>query len=329
MRILIIHQGALGDFILSLPAIRSFRQTYPDSSIEIWGYPGILKLVEGRFYADTIASINQEGMPQLYSEHGTVPERLIEQFKRFDLIVLFGGEQHNTFVGNLHLHGVRAIYRISTFPKAGGNTHVIDHQLSQLSRLGLHTACSVPMLFPSGEDSRRAAEFFKDNKIVPGAFTVAMHMGSGSRKKAWPPGNFAQLTDKLVNRRGARVLVLSGPADAEGERDYRHLLSSDNTIALNNFPLSELPAILKRCAVFVGNDSGITHLAAAAGAPAVALFGPTDPKVWGPRGEHIAILGSPAECAPCSREKMQGCISQKCMEELSVEEVYDAIAKRG
>ena len=79
MHILIIHQGALGDFILSLPAIGAFRHAYPGSTIEIWGYTAILRLVEGRFYADAIASINRPGMSNLYSESASAPDALLNK----------------------------------------------------------------------------------------------------------------------------------------------------------------------------------------------------------------------------------------------------------
>ncbi len=327
MNILIIHQGALGDFILSLPAIGAFRHAYPGSTIEIWGYTDILRLVEGRFYADTIASINQLGMSNLYRERASVPDVLIERFRRFDLVVLFGGELHRTFADNLRTHGVSVLHRISTFPAEGGTTHVIDHQLSQLSGLDIPSAGTVPVLFPLDEDRRSARKFFADHAIETDAFTVALHMGSGSRKKAWPPGHFAGLATLLAARKSARVVVLTGPAETALQQDCGKLVSSGGCIMLDSHPLPELAAILNRCSVFVGNDSGITHLAAAAGVPVVSLFGPTNPRVWGPRGKHVTILGGGAACSPCSREMMQHCAHQTCLEHISVEEVYEAVVQ--
>jgi ADP-heptose:LPS heptosyltransferase len=111
------------------------------------------------------------------------------------------------------------------------------------------------------------------------------------------------------------------------EGDYFNDISSGSSIPLHHLPLDELAAILKQCDFYVGNDSGITHLAAAVGTPVVALFGPTDPRVWGTRGKHVSILHGKTDCSPCSREKMQVCPEQRCMETLSVEEVYLAVRK--
>jgi len=325
MHILIIHQGALGDFILSLPVIGAIRHSHPGSSIEIWGYPYILRLVEGRFYADAIASINQEGMSRLYSEQAAAPEGLVSRIRRFDLVILFGGELQGPFADNLRKYGVRTVYRISTFPGERGTIHVIDHQLSQLLEMGIPAAGDMPELFPSREDEQRARHFFDAHAIAPYDFTVAMHIGSGSRKKVWPPDRFAHLAETLVTRRSARIVVLTGPADAEMERAYRERTPSGTSIMLNCHPLPEIAAILKRCSIFVGNDSGITHLAAASGAPVIALFGPTDPQVWGPRGKAVTLLRGSAECSPCSRETMHICTYQKCLEEIAVEKVYEAV----
>jgi ADP-heptose:LPS heptosyltransferase len=242
-------------------------------------------------------------------------------------VILFGGELQGTFADNIRKHGGGAVYRISSFPKGDDITHIIDHQLSKLSEMGIPAAGAIPQLFPCREDEQHAQHFFDAHAITPDDFTVAMHIGSGSRKKAWPPDRFAQLAETLVTRRGARVVVLTGPADAELARAYRERTLSGTSIMLNCHPLSEIAAILKRCSVFVGNDSGITHLAAASGAPVVALFGPTDPRVWGPRGKAVALLRGRAQCSPCLRDTMQRCVHQMCMEEIAVEKVYEAVVK--
>ena len=108
------------------------------------------------------------------------------------------------------------------------------------------------------------------------------------------PGNFAQLSTYLLGNDRVHLIVPIGPADKEHAEDYCHRISSDRMLPVTNLSLTELAALLKRCMVCVGNDSGVTHMAAAVGTPVVALFGPTDPRVWGPRGNrvHIHLPGS-------------------------------------
>jgi ADP-heptose:LPS heptosyltransferase len=325
--ILIIHQGAIGDFILSLPAISSIRHNYPDASIEIWGYPHILKLVEERFYADMIYSVDQKGMAQFYSESAVLDAKLIERFRQFDFIIIFGQEGSKILLHNLEKIKVKEVYFINTFPQDSKYVHVIDYQMYQLSHLGYETPDKVPKLFPGEEDRKRAADFFQRKQLDDKSLIVAVHIGSGSRMKAWPPGCFAQLCEKLIKRDNARIILPIGPADKEITQEYFKLIDAENIFPINNLPLNDLAAILRKCNVYIGNDSGIAHLAAAVGMPVVALFGPTDPKVWGPRG-NVSIVYKATECSPCSRDEMKRCESKRCFEEISVEEVYRRVTNK-
>jgi ADP-heptose:LPS heptosyltransferase len=325
-RILIIHQGALGDFILSLPAISAFRYHYPDASIEIWGHLEILRSVDKSVYADTIYSIDRERIASLFTHDNLVPASVIERFSYFDLIFIFGGEKQTTFVHNLKKRGIRTVYRIDPFPPDGSNTHVIDHQASQLSPLGLKVPLSTPTLFPPEEDGKRIAFFLEQRKIDREALVVALHPGSGSSAKVWSSGNCAQLSKQLLGDDRVHLIVPIGPADKEHAEDYGNLISSERIIPVSNLSLNELAATLKRCMVYVGNDSGVTHMAAAVGTPVVALFGPTDPQVWGPRGKHVHTVYRGVSCSPCSREEMNACSHKKCLESITVEDVYRSVS---
>jgi ADP-heptose:LPS heptosyltransferase len=326
-QILIIHQGALGDFIVSLPAIGAFRFHYPHATITIWGHPEILRLAHNRFYADTIASLEQPGLALFYNEQGFAPSPLAERFNSFDLIGVFGGKQQSIFVDNLNKTGAGEVYHIFTFPPHDSKTPVVDFQATQLSSLGLTVQETVPKLFVSEAAARNAAHFLGQRGRTKNSLTVALHPGSGSRKKAWTVNAFVALAEKLYRDDQAQILVPIGPADTKVAEDYFNGISSPGSIPLHNLPLDELAAILKQCDLYVGNDSGITHLAAAVGTPALALFGPTDHHVWAPRRKSVSILHGKTDCAPCSREKMQVCLHKRCLETITVEEVYGKAAK--
>jgi len=326
-RILIIHQGALGDFILSLPAISAFRHHYPGTTIEIWGYREILRLVDRSVYADTICSIDRERIASLFTQDPLLPASVLERFRSFDLMCLFGGEKQTTFADNLKRSGIKNVYRIEPFPPTGSNTHVIDHQASQLAHLGVHVPLSTPALFTTEEGGKRFASFLEHRQIDRKALLVALHPGSGSRAKVWPSGNFAQLSRYLLDNDRVHLIAPIGPADKEHAEDYCALISSDRIIPVTDLTVTELAALLKRCMVYVGNDSGVTHMAAAVGTPVVALFGPTDPKVWGPQGRRVHTVYRGVSCSPCSREKMNRCSHRKCLYSITVEEVYRSVRK--
>ncbi len=312
---------------MSLPAIGAFRFRYPHATITIWGHPEILRLAHNRFYADTIASLEQPGLAGFYGEQGFASSPLTEWFNSFDLIGVFGGEQQAIFIDNLTKACAGEVCHIFTFPPHDAKTHVIDFQATQMSLLGLTVQETVPRLLVREADERNAARFLEQKGLTKNALTVVLHPGSGSSKKTWKVNSFVQLAEKLYRDDRAQILVPIGPADTQVEEDYFNDISSGNSIPLHNLPLDELAAIIKQCDLYVGNDSGITHLAAAVGTPAVALFGPTDPRVWGPRGKHVSLLCGKTDCSPCSREKMQVCPALRCMETLSVEEVYREATK--
>ncbi len=228
---------------------------------------------------------------------------------------------------NLKRIGVKKVYRIDPFPPDGSNTHVIHHQTSQLAHLGLYVPLSTPTLFTTEDDGKHIASFLEQRKIDRNALVVALHPGSGSRAKVWSPGNFAQLSTYLLDNDRVHLIVPIGPADKEHEEAYCALISSDRIMPVTNLTLTELAALLKRCTVYVGNDSGVTHMAAAVGTPVVALFGPTNPEVWGPRGRRVHTVYRGVECSPCSREEMNGCLHRKCLESITVEEVYRSVRK--
>lgn len=324
-RILIIHQGAIGDFILSLPAIGSFRFHYPNASLTIWGHPEILRLVNNTSYVDETSSLEQPGLSLFYAEQGFESSSLVERFTSFDIIGVFGGKQQSTFVANLKKAGVEKVFHIFAFPPPEAKVHVIEFQLSQLSALGLPMNDTLPELLLSEAADRNATRFFEQKGLNKNSLTVALHPGSGTKKKAWEAHSFAALAEKLRSNHRAQVIVPVGPADTTVSEDYFKIMPSPESIPLHNLPLDELAAILKKCSLYVGNDSGITHLAASVETPVVALFGPTDPQVWGPRGKNVSILYGKRDCSPCSRQRMHECIEQRCLEALSVEEVYGKV----
>jgi len=119
---------------------------------------------------------------------------------------------------------------------------------------------------------------------------IAIHPGSGSAKKNWPSKHYAALVHALNRAVQGIFLIIEGPADEQQVAQLRKEVDDIAPVMLRAPTLPLLAAILQECAVFIGNDGGVTHLAAAAGIPVVAVFGPSDSRVWGPRGEKVRIM---------------------------------------
>lgn len=153
-----------------------------------------------------------------------------------------------------------------------------------LRELGVDPEPDPPPLHFTREEEQAAREIAAS---LSGGF-LALHPGSGSPAKNWPVVRFAELV--RVRARGVPWLLVSGPADDEVSRPLAGL---PGAVRATNLPVRVLGALLSRAALYVGNDSGVTHLAAASGAPTLALFGPTDPATWSPVGPRVEVVASP------------------------------------
>lgn len=289
-KLLIIHQGAIGDLILSLPAFAAIRKAFQGHSLEILGYRRTLNLIHKRFYADSVSSIDRASCAQLYQDDGIEAPELLEYLAPFATIIVFGGRRQEILVRNISRATAAQVFRIPPFPGSAG-VHVVDFQLEHLRRCGIKPGGAVPELFLSDADMARAGSFLRARGIdFEKMMLTAIHPGSGSSRKNWPSENFIALINRLSGMRQCCFLLIEGPAEEELAAALQEQLAPMRLLWVRQPELVLLAALLKHCSLYIGNDSGVTHIAAALGIPVIALFGPTDPGVWGPRGQHVCIL---------------------------------------
>ncbi len=323
--ILIVHQGGVGDFILCLPAFGSIRRYYPGMRIELMAYPRILQLVEGRYYVDLGKSIYQVGLGPFYLEDGKLGGPIFRYFEGFDQAFLFLQDRNGIFSNNVKRAGVKKVFSISPFPEKGRGVHVIDHMLSSLLSMGIPQGGRIPRIFLLEEDRRFAEAWLRQRGVHGGVEKglVALHPGSGGQKKLWPIENFFRLAERITDGLRLNTILIIGPAEREYLRSGLERIRSIIPIWAEDLPLIHVASLLDRCQCYIGNDSGMTHLAAAIGIPTIALFGPTDPEIWGPRGGRVAILRKDLGCSPCTEEELERCNHQRCLELIEVEEVIE------
>jgi len=251
MRRLVIRPGALGDLILSLPALECLSTDY----LEVWAASANLPLIR---FASRVRSIASTGLDLLGITDP--PPRMIEELRSFDSIVSWYGANRPEFRSL-----VRELSLPFTFfpalPVEGAAVHAADFYLSQVATIAERSGDGVPRIACPRDAGERYA---------------AIHPFSGSRRKDWPLENFRALAAQLEPI--VPVEWCRGPEDPP----------LAGTVRFDD--LYDLACWLAQSALYIGNDSGVTHLAAAVGAPVVALFGPTDPAVWGPRGAHVRIV---------------------------------------
>jgi heptosyltransferase III len=305
-RILVIRGGAIGDFILTLPALKALRDSNPGARIEILGYKHIAVLTENRFYAEAVRSIEYGALSGFFARGAVLPDDLGDYFRSFDLILSYLYDPDRIFEENLGRAGARKI--LAGPAKIDNHSHAARQLAKPLEELGLEVVDLAAKIFPSSEDRQFAREFLGGRAQR----VVALHPGSGSEKKNWPLEQWIQLANRVLGQRASRnggfpaadlgkrrsgdrrsLMLIAGEADdsqvARLEREWK---DRDVRFA-KNLPLPHLAAVLEGT-VFVGHDSGISHLAAAAGADCVLLFGPTDPAIWAPRNEKVQVIRAPS-----------------------------------
>ncbi len=277
-RILVIRGGAIGDFILTLPALRLLREAFPAAHLEILGYQHIVALAQMSGYADATRSIEYAGLASFFSRDGELAPERMEYFGSFQQVVSYLFDPDEIFAATLKRSGVRNF--IAGSPKITDQEHAARQLARPLERLALYLDDAAAVLTPPG--TREV-----------GAGTLAIHPGSGSERKNWPIERFAEVAAAWLLPNEKRNLVLVG-GEAEGDRldRLRALLPNERIELAQNLPLTELAARLRNCGLFLGHDSGISHLAAAVGTSSVLLFGPTDPAIWAPTNPKVRVLRS-------------------------------------
>lgn len=326
---LVIHQGALGDFILALPALSALRSAFPEARSFMMGYPRILQLAEGRFYAEKIFSIDQKGMATFFVREGPLDWELTQFFSRFGLIVVFGKDGKGTLIGNLKKVCQGRILQINPLPNWDDGVHLSDHLLKQLTRHGISFSEEIPRLYLTEEDQEWGKKFWAGKGVSQEerSTLIILHPGSGSRKKLWPLKHFIDLFHHLQSKPGVKCLVTLGPAEGPEIEQAFAKLNTPNLILAKGLPLVQLASVMKGCRLFIGNDSGISHMAAALGLPTLAIFGPTDHRVWSPRGEKVEVVRKGIPCSPCAEERFFLCKDLECLNTIGVGDVLKGLER--
>src|SRR5215470_15130762 len=217
-RILVIRGGAIGDFILTLPALKALRDAWPQAHIEILGYQHIAVLAENRFYAQAVRSIEYGPLARFFARNSELPPELAEYLASFDLVVSYLYDPDQIFEINLRRCGVENL--ICGPARIVENAGHAARQLAQpIEELGIPVTDFAERIFPSKEDREFARQFLAS---VPQPI-IAIHPGSGSHEKNWPLENWIG----LFSRRSRftdfeRLVVISGEADeAQTERLQR------------------------------------------------------------------------------------------------------------
>lgn len=275
-KILVIRGGAIGDFILTLPAIVALRQQFPHAHLEVLGYPHIVQLAVAGGLVDRTQAIEARGLAGFFARNGELSEDLRDYFSEFDLIVSYLYDPDDIFRTNIGRCSPAQFIAGPHRPDETERIHATKVFLKPLERLAIFEADSRPRLSLNAQPSTL-------NQL-------ALHPGSGSESKNWPEPRWAELLAQLIESSNLDLLLIGGEAEGERLERLSEVLPAARLEVVRSLPLAELAQRLESCVGFVGHDSGISHLAAALGLPSLVLWADTVEEIWRPLGERVTIL---------------------------------------
>jgi heptosyltransferase-3 len=288
-RILVIRGGAIGDFVLTLPALGLLREHLPDAEIEILGYAHIAALAEGRHYAVRIRSIEYSALAGFFARNGTLEAELCAYFSGFSQVISYLYDPDGIFEANLRRSGVKHYLKAYAKPTV---RHAAAEWAAPLEQLALFLEESAARLYPSEGDLAEARRFL--GGLPEGEKRLAVHPGSGSGSKNWAVEGWSRIGERFWGEDpSGEIVLVGGEADEEALGVLGKRWAGRRVRMAKGLSLPLLAAVLAECGFFAGHDSGVSHIAAAVGARCVLLFGPTDPRVWAPTNKGVKVLGAP------------------------------------
>ncbi|QQY07476.1 MAG: glycosyltransferase family 9 protein [Candidatus Xiphinematobacter sp.] len=285
MSTLVIRGGAIGDFVLTLPAIRLLRMAFPEAPVDILGcYPAI-QLAEGRFYARATRSLDSASLSGLFVPRAQLSKALREYLAGFQIVINYIYDP--CFSENLLRIGVQCLIQGSS--KIDGDTHAAYQLARPLEKLSLFLQNPAAQIFLSNQDQQNALYVLKN--MGCGAPFFVMHPGSGGADKNWPLACWKKLFLWVLQKFPCYNLVcVGGEADKLALKYFSLQICSPRLYYLDGLPLPTLAGVLSQACAFVGQDSGVSHIAAATGIHCLLLYGSTNPSVWAPANILVSIV---------------------------------------
>lgn len=301
---LVLFPGALGDFMCFLPTLLALRNRHTGSLL-IVAQPAFLELVWFRDAAT--ASIDRREIADLFVAGFPLAAETRKLFAGFTWVYSWSGFGSHDFAKRLAIASGGQV-NVHRFRGMEPGEHAVDY----------YARCAgLPPRVPTAQDVVQDTHWltaFERQHELDDQPVMVMHPGSGSPKKNWV--GFGAVARYWREQHGSRVVVLYGPAETE-----RTSLPEGTATLVDQLSLPQVAALLRRSSVFLGNDSGISHLAGAVGARGVVAFGPTDPTVWAPRGGRLHVVHAHQPCVRCGPDLF-------CLHRLPAETVIGALEGR-
>ncbi len=323
----------MGDVLLTTPAIKAVRDAYPNAYIAVMVRPYADDIVNGNPYLDEVILYDKEGKHK--GIIGNLLFILRLKKKRFDLAINF----HPTNRSNIipFLAGIPS--RVGYDKKGGifltkrlkdnkhlGQKHEIDYNLDLLRAVGIVAKDRQLYMPVKAEDEKIIDRFFILNDLGKNETIVALHPCASCPSKRWPAYRFGRVADELMDKHKVKIVIIGDSSSAKTVKEVETGMLRQPIILSEEHSLGEVAALLKRCKLFISNDSGPVHIAVAVGTPTISIFGRLDPGLspqrWGPVGPNDIVIHKDVGCEKCLAHNCK--LSFKCLDAISVDDVLSA-----
>jgi ADP-heptose:LPS heptosyltransferase len=306
-KILVIRQHhQMGDMLLAVPALRAIKERYPGARLDVVSSTLNRDVMRICPYVDRVFTYDKRNLAghlrlvsALRSERyalAIVMHTVSFSFTTLALAVLSGARVRIGSTSPAVGDRLTGSYLSLTLPLPSeqelATMNEAEHNLYPLRAVGITTDNLAPEIAPGGE-SERWAEGTAQRCWPAGNVKLAVHPGAGKSENIWPAERFAAVVGRLASRKGVSVAVVEGPRDRGTVEEFVRGCGGVTVEVIRGRSIGDVAALLRRADLVLCNDTGVMHVAAAAGATTLAVFGPTDPARWAPRSERLSIVRAP------------------------------------
>ncbi|MBW1956045.1 MAG: glycosyltransferase family 9 protein [Deltaproteobacteria bacterium] len=342
-KILLIKFWGIGNIIMLFPTIKALREHYPSAVIDFFTLSQNRQALEGNPHINQAFFLRNDRFAAFawtYLKNAALLRRndydLVLDFEQFAktssvFALLVGKRERIGFDTPAQGRGIAYSRKVAYLDYP----HMVETFFRIAKGAGVdHADLTLLPLEISDADRKAADRFLEGHGVREEDFLVGMHLGSGENMlpRRWEKEKFARLADCLMEKHAAKV-VFTGHGEHEVRlvSDAIALMLQKPINAAGKLTLKALAELIRRCRFFVSNDTAPVHIASAMGTPVVGFYGPNTPYLYGPRGENNLVFYRDLYCSPCITNynaKISHCTDPKCIRDIRVEEVLDAIEKQ-